>query len=74
MVNDSMAMGPYEKTRHLEEAHKWLECNSINEFCRVDHTKQHLEHSRGCVFGERNKLLTKPHTIEDASQLLCKAH
>ncbi|OHE93890.1 hypothetical protein CORC01_10789 [Colletotrichum orchidophilum] len=40
-----------ERIRHLQEVHKFRECNSSKKFFRADHFRQHLKHSHAGISG-----------------------
>lgn len=41
-----------ERIRHLQEVHKFRECNSTKKFYRADHFWQHLKHSHRATRGK----------------------
>ncbi|SCO75796.1 uncharacterized protein FRV6_00008 [Fusarium oxysporum] len=41
-----------ERIRHLQEVHKFKECNSAKKFFREDHFRQHLKHSHAGTRGK----------------------
>ncbi|KAH7471877.1 hypothetical protein FOMA001_g12887 [Fusarium oxysporum f. sp. matthiolae] len=46
-----------ERIRHLEEIHKFRECNSSKKFFRADHFRQHLKHSHASTSGKWTTML-----------------
>lgn len=46
-----------ERVRHLQEDHKFRECNGSKKFFRADHFRQHLKHSHAAPSGEWIELL-----------------
>ncbi|KAI0161586.1 hypothetical protein GGR57DRAFT_362766 [Xylariaceae sp. FL1272] len=46
-----------ERLRHLQEAHKFRECNSSKKFFRADHFRQHLKHSHAGTSGKWTNML-----------------
>lgn len=46
-----------ERIRHLQDDHKFRECNSSKKFFRADHFRQHLKHSHAAQIGEWTELL-----------------
>ncbi|KAI1101045.1 hypothetical protein F4804DRAFT_344261 [Jackrogersella minutella] len=40
-----------ERLGHVQEAHKFGECNLAKKFYRADHFRQHLKHSHAATFG-----------------------
>ncbi|KAH9906367.1 hypothetical protein F4778DRAFT_769458 [Xylariomycetidae sp. FL2044] len=40
-----------ERSRHLQEAHRFRDCNSSKKFYRADHFRQHLKHSHASSAG-----------------------
>ncbi|GKT66196.1 hypothetical protein ColTof3_13535 [Colletotrichum tofieldiae] len=46
-----------ERIRHLQEVHKFRECNSSKKFFRADHFRQHLKHSHAGTSGKWTNML-----------------
>ncbi|KAH7140470.1 hypothetical protein B0J13DRAFT_638191 [Dactylonectria estremocensis] len=46
-----------ERIRHLQEVHKFRECNSSKKFYRADHFRQHLKHSHAGNSGKWTNML-----------------
>ncbi|KAG6005245.1 hypothetical protein E4U21_000324 [Claviceps maximensis] len=46
-----------ERIRHLQEVHKFRECNSAKRFFRADHFRQHLKHSHAGTSGKWTNIL-----------------
>lgn len=46
-----------ERVRHLEEVHKFRECNASKKFYRADHFRQHLKHSHAGTSGKWTNML-----------------
>lgn len=46
-----------ERIRHLQEVHKFRECNSSKKFYRADHFRQHLKHSHAGTSGKWTNML-----------------
>ncbi|KAL7624092.1 hypothetical protein AAE478_005649 [Parahypoxylon ruwenzoriense] len=46
-----------ERLRHLQEVHKFRECNSSKKFYRADHFRQHLKHSHAGTSGKWTNML-----------------
>ncbi|ATY65999.1 C2H2 finger domain [Cordyceps militaris] len=46
-----------ERIRHLQEIHKFRECNSSKKFYRADHFRQHLKHSHAGTSGKWTNML-----------------
>lgn len=45
------------RLRHLQEVHKFRECNSSKKFFRADHFRQHLKHSHAGTSGKWTNML-----------------
>ena len=45
------------RIRHLQEVHKFRECNSAKKFYRADHFRQHLKHSHAGASGKWTNML-----------------
>ncbi|KAI1438948.1 hypothetical protein GGR50DRAFT_685030 [Xylaria sp. CBS 124048] len=46
-----------ERLRHLQDVHKFRECNSSKKFYRADHFRQHLKHSHAGTSGKWTNML-----------------
>ncbi|KAI2632127.1 hypothetical protein GGR54DRAFT_19392 [Hypoxylon sp. NC1633] len=46
-----------DRLRHLQEVHKFRECNSSKKFYRADHFRQHLKHSHAGTSGKWTNML-----------------
>ncbi|KAF4495517.1 zinc finger protein, partial [Fusarium agapanthi] len=53
-----------ERTRHLEEIHKFRECNSSKKFFRADHFRQHVKHSHAGTRGMWTNMLENACMLE----------
>ncbi|KAF4968702.1 hypothetical protein FZEAL_10350 [Fusarium zealandicum] len=51
-----------ERIRHLQEVHKFRECNSSKKFYRADHFRQHLKHSHAGTSGKWTNMLENAST------------
>lgn len=54
-----------ERLRHLQEVHKFRECNSSKKFYRADHFRQHLKHSHAGTSGKWTNMLESACMIEE---------
>ncbi|KAI0393560.1 hypothetical protein F5Y17DRAFT_466827 [Xylariaceae sp. FL0594] len=54
-----------ERLRHLQEVHKFRECNSSKKFYRADHFRQHLKHSHAGTSGKWTNMLENACMIEE---------
>lgn len=54
-----------ERIRHLQEVHKFRECNSSKKFFRADHFRQHLKHSHAGTSGKWTNMLENACMIEE---------
>jgi hypothetical protein len=54
-----------ERVRHLQEVHKFGECNSSKKFFRADHFRQHLKHSHAGASGKWTNMLETACMIEE---------
>ncbi|KAK5989488.1 hypothetical protein PT974_11011 [Cladobotryum mycophilum] len=54
-----------ERIRHLQEMHKFRECNSSKKFYRADHFRQHLKHSHAGTSGKWTNMLENACLIEE---------
>ncbi|KAI0013163.1 hypothetical protein F4779DRAFT_625346 [Xylariaceae sp. FL0662B] len=46
-----------QRLRHLQDVHKFRECNSSKKFFRADHFRQHLKHSHAGTSGKWTNML-----------------
>lgn len=56
-----------ERIRHLQEVHKFRECNSSKKFFRADHFRQHLKHSHAGTSGKWTNMLENACMLEEDS-------
>ncbi|KAF7561550.1 hypothetical protein G7046_g2591 [Stylonectria norvegica] len=54
-----------ERIRHLQEVHKFRECNSSKKFFRADHFRQHLKHSHAGTSGKWTNMLETACMLEE---------
>ncbi|KAI0025231.1 hypothetical protein F4780DRAFT_420830 [Xylariomycetidae sp. FL0641] len=54
-----------ERLRHLQEVHKFRECNSSKKFYRADHFRQHLKHSHLGASGKWTNMLENACMLEE---------
>ncbi|KAI5461977.1 hypothetical protein BGZ63DRAFT_413461 [Mariannaea sp. PMI_226] len=54
-----------ERIRHLQEMHKFRECNSSKKFYRADHFRQHLKHSHAGTSGKWTNMLENACMLEE---------
>jgi hypothetical protein len=54
-----------ERVRHLQEIHKFRECNSSKKFYRADHFRQHLKHSHAGTSGKWTNMLENACMLEE---------
>ena len=54
-----------DRIRHLQEAHKFGECNASKKFFRADHFRQHLKYSHAGASGKWIKMLETVCLIEE---------
>ncbi|KAK6208321.1 hypothetical protein LQW54_006945 [Pestalotiopsis sp. IQ-011] len=54
-----------DRLRHLQEVHKFRECNSSKKFFRADHFRQHLKHSHAGTSGKWTNMLETACMIEE---------
>jgi len=66
------ATGPFitepnweERIRHLQDVHKFRECNSSKKFYRADHFRQHLKHSHAGTSGKWTNMLENACMMEE---------
>ncbi|EXM14920.1 hypothetical protein FOTG_16719 [Fusarium oxysporum f. sp. vasinfectum 25433] len=57
-----------ERIKHLQEIHKFRECNSSKKFFRADHFRQHLKHSHAGTSGKWTSMLEKACMSEEDSE------
>ncbi|GKU15938.1 transcription factor [Fusarium langsethiae] len=53
------------RIRHLQEVHKFRECNSSKKFFRADHFRQHLRHSHAGTSGKWTNMLENACMLEE---------
>lgn len=56
-----------ERIRHLQEVHKFQECNSSKKFYRADHFRQHLKHCHAATSGKWINMLGNTCLMENPS-------
>jgi len=54
-----------KRIRHLQDTHKFRECNSSKKFFRADHFRQHLKHSHAGTSGKWTNMLENACMIEE---------
>ncbi|RKK79351.1 hypothetical protein BFJ71_g16258 [Fusarium oxysporum] len=54
-----------ERMRHLQEVHKFRECNSSKKFFRADHFRQHVKHSHAGTSGNWTTMLENACMLEE---------
>lgn len=54
-----------DRLRHLQEVHKFRECNSSKKFYRADHFRQHLKHSHAGTSGKWTNMLETACMLEE---------
>lgn len=54
-----------DRIRHLQDVHKFRECNSSKKFYRADHFRQHLKHSHQGSSGKWTNMLENACMIEE---------
>ena len=54
-----------ERIRHLQDVHKFRECNSSKKFYRADHFRQHLKHSHAGTSGKWTNMLENACMMEE---------
>lgn len=54
-----------ERVRHLQDHHKFRECNSSKKFYRADHFRQHLKHSHAGTSGKWTNMLENACMMEE---------
>ncbi|KAM4066316.1 hypothetical protein HRG_000430 [Hirsutella rhossiliensis] len=55
-----------ERIRHLQDVHKFRECNAAKKFYRADHFRQHLKHSHAGTSGKWTNMLENACMVEEA--------
>lgn len=58
-----------DRIRHLQDLHKFRECNSTKKFYRADHFRQHLKHSHAGTSGKWTNMLENACMIEEEPPL-----
>ncbi|KAK4151728.1 hypothetical protein C8A00DRAFT_45129 [Chaetomidium leptoderma] len=54
-----------DRIRHLQDMHKFRECNSSKKFYRADHFRQHLKHSHAGTSGKWTNMLENACMLEE---------
>lgn len=54
-----------ERTRHLQDVHKFRECHNSRKFFRADHFRQHLKHSHAGTSGKWTNMLENACMLEE---------
>lgn len=54
-----------DRIRHLQDVHKFRECNSSKKFFRADHFRQHLKHSHAGTSGKWTNMLENACMMEE---------
>ncbi|SPQ24160.1 d27f8188-e170-4d83-abac-0e64e167a48d [Thermothielavioides terrestris] len=54
-----------DRIRHLQDVHKFRECNSSKKFYRADHFRQHLKHSHAGTSGKWTNMLENACMVEE---------
>ncbi|KJZ79719.1 hypothetical protein HIM_01188 [Hirsutella minnesotensis 3608] len=54
-----------ERIRHLQDVHKFRECNAVKKFYRADHFRQHLKHSHAGTSGKWTNMLENACMVEE---------
>ncbi|KAK3689135.1 hypothetical protein B0T22DRAFT_498991 [Podospora appendiculata] len=54
-----------DRIRHLQDIHKFRECNSGKKFYRADHFRQHLKHSHAGTSGKWTNMLENACMLEE---------
>ncbi|EXK78011.1 hypothetical protein FOQG_17303 [Fusarium oxysporum f. sp. raphani 54005] len=57
-----------KRARHLEEIHKFRECDSSKKFFRADHFRQHVEHSHAGTRGKWTNMLENTCMLEEDTE------
>ncbi|KAK4160252.1 hypothetical protein QBC43DRAFT_114647 [Cladorrhinum sp. PSN259] len=64
--NATVSEDDWEKrARHLQDVHKFRECNASKKFFRADHFRQHLKHSHAGTSGKWTNMLENACMIEE---------
>lgn len=58
-----------ERIRHLQDVHKFRECNASKKFFRADHFRQHLKHSHAGTSGKWTNMLENACMMEEEPPL-----
>lgn len=53
------------RVRHLQDVHKFRECNASKKFYRADHFRQHLKHSHAGTSGKWTNMLENACMMEE---------
>ena len=54
-----------ERTRHLQDVHKFGECNAFKKFYRCDHFRQHVKHSHAGTSGKWANMLENACRVDE---------
>jgi len=54
-----------DRIRHLQDVHKFRECNASKKFYRADHFRQHLKHSHAGTSGKWTNMLENACMLEE---------
>ncbi|KAL2158718.1 hypothetical protein VTH06DRAFT_4200 [Thermothelomyces fergusii] len=54
-----------DRIRHLQDVHKFRECNASKKFYRADHFRQHLKHSHAGTSGKWTNMLENACMMEE---------
>jgi len=58
-----------QRIRHLQDVHKFRECNASKKFYRADHFRQHLKHSHAGTSGKWTNMLENACMLEEDPEL-----
>lgn len=58
-----------DRIRHLQDVHKFRECNASKKFFRADHFRQHLKHSHAGTSGKWTNMLESACMLEEEPPL-----
>ncbi|KAL1892642.1 hypothetical protein Sste5346_006927 [Sporothrix stenoceras] len=58
-----------DRIRHLQDVHKFRECNASKKFFRADHFRQHLKHSHAGTSGKWTNMLENACMMEEEPPL-----
>jgi hypothetical protein len=60
------------RIRHLQDVHKFRECNASKKFYRADHFRQHLKHSHAGTSGKWTNMLENACMIEEEPPVISR--